>query len=142
MNSKHIRAAALISIGVSAAVLADTGQVAQPTVFAMKGGTIVVDGKSEVRLRWSVKEGRIPEGTFNVYRIDVADRSGARRATAPRVKVSAAPIAMNLAAASAVKLTPEFKFNDLLVKARQTVPGVSEQEMFSAEKQGPRPTSS
>jgi len=138
---KHI-SAALAAVSIIGVALVAMAQAPTNPQLLLKAATATVDGRPEVRLRWTVKEGRIPEGSYNVYRVDAAERGAGNRAPGQKVKVNPAVIALNTAAASAVKLSPRFQFNTLMLRARQATPGVADKDLFSIEPPGPRPPSS
>lgn len=78
----------MILLGIS---LLLAGQGAAPTQATLVAGTVVTNGSMLVRLRWSMAEGWIPDGGFNLYK----SIGGA----AP-VKLNAAPLKVDASGAS------------------------------------------
>ena len=74
---------ASIALYMGAALQPATAQVAAlkdnikdaASVVRMTGAVADVGGKPEVRLRWSVTEGWLPAGGFNIYRIEAGNRT-------------------------------------------------------------------
>ncbi len=120
-----------------------------PEPYLFRAATATVGGKPEVRLRWQVTEGWIPDGRgFNVYRVEGGRRIGPLNGGAPisvhpelaspppaarRVRIGGAgPVS---AAGSALD------FRATLALARQSVPGATQRELFQMLPQG-RPVAS
>ncbi len=118
--------------------------------MTLKAVTATTNGKTEVRLRWLVNEGWLPDGKgFNVFKvvggtkigplnpapIAVDERKLQPAAAAARISTSKA---MKLAPVAAAQATaPTTTLLDVLHTARTSMPGVERRTLFSFNKHAP-----